>query len=225
MISIAKNQLLLILVIFSLFGYAQEDKSQEQRNQQDSENLFRKLEFYDLRGTNAIDTGAGISLINNDYPEPEVEFYFRIGYKYHVTEHFDINLTFNRYNLAFNDTFNESFMSFDLNLEYLINPFKRFSPFLYGGYGYNADSDFESTQTKVQAGLGIEFIVIEGVGIKLFGEYNYALSNELEGLIVPNNDESFLRAGVGLNFYFGGNKRKERLLNSMDTVINSNLIK
>jgi curli production assembly/transport component CsgG len=62
------------------------------------------------------------------------------------------------------------------------------------------------------------------LGIKLYGDYNYVLSNEMEGLIMPDNDESILRVGLGLNFYFGGNKRKEQILKNIETVINSNLI-
>ena len=221
MLTTTKNYLLLLVIaIFSVIGNAQEEETQK-----DNSNLYRKLEFYNLRGTSVVDISAGTSLINNDYPEPELEFYFRLGFKHYLSEFLNLNLCFNRYNLAFNDTFNEGYMSFDLNLEYLVSPFSQLSPFVYGGYGYNTNVDFDNSQPKVQAGLGLEFIIFEKLGVKIFGEYNYVLSNELEGLIVPDNDESFIRAGVGLHFYFGGSKRRERLLNSIDTVINSNLIK
>ena len=66
-------------------------------------------------------------------------------------------------------------------------------------------------------------MVMDGLGLKLFSDYNYVLSNEMEGLILPENDESFLRIGLGVNLYLGGNKRKEQILNQIDTVINSNL--
>ena len=221
MIAISKNQLLIVfLAIFSQIGYAQEEKKP-----QDNKSLYQKLAFYDLRGTSAVDAGFGTSLITSDYPEPEFELYFRIGLKQHITEHLNIGLTYNKYNLAFNDTFNEGFMSFDLNLECLVLPYDEFSPFIFGGYGYNASNDFENTQTKLQAGIGVEYIVADGVGVKLFGDYNYTLSNEMEGLIVPDNDESFIRVAIGLNVYFGGKKKRERLMENMETVINSNLIK
>ncbi|WP_299362685.1 Curli production assembly/transport component CsgG [Winogradskyella sp.] len=221
MIAISKNQLLIvILTIFSQIGYAQDEK-----DLQDNKSLYQKLGFYDLRGTSAVDTGFGTSLITSDYPEPEFDFYFRIGFKQYITEYLNVGLTYNKYNLAFNDTFNEGYMSFDLNLECLILPYDEFSPFIFGGYGYNASNDFENTQTKLQVGVGLEYIVVDGVGVKLFGDYNYTLSNELEGLIAPNTDESFIRVAFGINVYFGGNKKRERLLENVKTVINSNLIK
>ena len=221
MFTIAKNRLLFIaMAIFSVMGYAQDEDVQP-----DNSNYYHKLEFYNLRGTNVVDAGAGLALINGDYPDPEMQLYVRVGYKHYFSEYLSVGLSFNRFNIAFNETFNEDFMSFDLNLECLITPFNEFSPFVYGGYGYNTNTSFDNSQPKVQAGLGVEFIVFEQLGLKLFGEYNFALSNEMEGLILPDTDDSFIRAGIGLNFYFGGEKRKNRLMEDIDTVINSNLIK
>ncbi|WP_422105398.1 outer membrane protein [Winogradskyella sp.] len=222
MITTSKNRLLLIVLAIFSIGLC---SSQDENHQQNNENLYRKLSFFDLRGTSAVDLAVGTALINNDYPEPEFEFYFRIGFKQYLTDHLNIGISYNKYNLAFNETFNEGYMSFDLNLEYMITPYNEFSPFVFGGYGYNASNNFESTQAKAQVGVGIEYTLVEGVGVKLFGDYNYVLSNEMEGLIVPNNDESFIRVAVGVNIYFGGNKKRERLLERVETIINSNLIK
>ena len=138
------------------------------------------MSFFDYRGTNAIDIAIGTSIMNGDLPDPEFESYFKIGYKRHITNYLNINLTYNKYNLAFKDVYNEGFMSFDLNLELLFSPYKAFSPFISAGYGYNAANYFETTSDKVQAAAGFEFIVVDGVGLKLFGEYNYSFSDELE---------------------------------------------
>ena len=93
------------------------------------------------------------------------------------------------------------------------------------GYGYNASNYFETTSDKVQAAAGFEFIVVDGVGLKLFGEYNYSFSDELDGIIAGESDDTFFRMGFGINLYFGGNKRKQRLWSKIDTVIKSNLVK
>lgn len=213
-----------IIVILCINNvYSQEEN--EENKQTGNKDVYRKLAFFDLRGTNAIDAAVGTSLINNDYPEPEFGAFFRIGYKHHLTDHLNVNLTFNKYSIVFSDAFNEGYMSFDLNLEYMVSPYSNFSPFVFGGFGYNAANYFETTQTKIQGGIGIEYVVVEGLGVKLMAEYNQAFSNELEGLIVPGKDESFLRVGLGVNIYFGGEKRKEQLLKNIETIINSNLIK
>ena len=44
-------------------------------------------------------------------------------------------------------------------------------------------------------------------------------------IIQEENNISFLRLGLGLNLYFGGQKAKDKLLEDVDTVIKSNTIK
>jgi len=227
MIVVNKNQFLTIIFIFLnlFFVIAQEENTQEEKIEQSNEELYRELDFLELRGTHAADAVVGTTMILGDYADSELDIFFRLGYKYHIISNLNVNLSFNKYNISLGNNINKGFMSFDLNLEYLVSPYTELSPFIFGGYGYNASSSFEETHTKVQFGLGLEYIIMEGLGLKLFGDYNYVLSNEVEGLIVPDSDESFLRVGLGVNIYFGGNKRKEQILEDIETVINSNLIK
>lgn len=210
-----------VVVVLSIGNVSSQEEEASSRNKE----LYRQLEFYNLRGTNALDAVVGSSLISGGFSEPKFETYFRIGYKRHVTEELNINITFNKYNLAFGEDYFQGFMSFDLNLEYLISPYSNISPFIFGGYGYNASNYFEDTGAKVQGGLGIEFIVVEKLGVKLFGDYNLVFSKEEDPLIVGESDISFVRVGMGINFYFGGERKKQRLLEEIDTVIKSNLIK
>ena len=220
---ITKSKYLLLAVVLAVFS-ASVIHSQNSDDKKVNEKLFKKLRFFDLRGTNAVDLGIGSSIANGDLPDPEFEIYFKIGYKHHITSHLNFNVSYNKYSLAFREVYNEGFMSFDFNLEYLPSPYRRFTPFLFAGGGYNAANYFESTSNKAQGGLGFECIAIEGLGIRLFGEYNYFFSDELDGLIIGNSDDAVWRFGLGVNFYFGGKKRKEKLLSRINTVINSNPI-
>lgn len=205
------------LVCVSL-TYAQDE------NNKDDESIKKRFDFLNSRGTNAIDFVAGSALLEGDYEGSEYEIYFRVGYKRHLTSHLSVGFSFSKYNLAIEDLYNEGFMSFDLNWEFLFRPYKKFSPFLFAGIGYNASNYFESSTTKAQAGLGIEVLISEGISFKLFGEYNYTFSDELNGLIEVDTDDAFIRMGLGLNIYFGGNKKKEALRKKLKTVINSNPI-
>ncbi|WP_246431464.1 Curli production assembly/transport component CsgG [Winogradskyella flava] len=212
--------LTIVLTVFSLSAlYAQDIKSAEKNKK-----LYSRLAFFELRGTNAIDAAIGSSITNGDLAESEFEAYFRIGYKRHITSHLNLNFTYNKYSVVFKDVYSEGFMSFDMNLELLISPYKRFTPYLFAGGGYNAANYFENTSTKVQGGLGFECIVTEGFGIKLFGEYNYFFSDELDGLIAGESDDAVWRMGLGINLYFGGSKKREKRLKEIETVINNNLI-
>lgn len=212
--------LLSIVTTIVCFNSAFSQNSDKKREK----SINRRYAFFDYRGSHAVDLAAGSAMVEGDYPESEFEVYFRVGYKHHITSHLNINITFNKYNVAIKDIYNEGYMSFDLNLEFLLSPYTKFSPFLYAGGGYNASNYFVSTATKAQGGVGFEFIIIEGVGLKLFGEYNYMLTDEIDGRIEGETDDMLLRAGLGLNIYFGGNKKKEAIRRKMKTVINSNLI-
>ena len=223
MITKSKDLLLsIVLTVLSFHFVFSQDQSLQNDDYDNSIN--NKLAFLNYRGSSAIDMALGTAIINGDYEDPKFEGYFRIGYKQHITSHLNINLTFNKYNLAFKEFYNEGFMSFDLNLEYLLNPHKKISPFIFAGGGYNASNYFESTTTKAQGGLGIETIVADRIGLKLFGEYNFSFSDELDGLVAGAGDDTFFRMGFGVNFYFGGNKKREELKKKTKTVINSNPI-
>ncbi len=184
----------------------------------------QKVEFYELRGTNAIDIGAGTSVINGDLVNPEFEIYFHAGYKRFIIPHLNINFSYNKFNLAYVDIYNEGFMSFDLNLESTLFPHHKFSPFVFAGAGYNASNYFKQTAMKIQGGGGIEYILTEGFGLKLYTDYNYVMSDELDGVISGASDDTYFRIGLGVNFYFGGEKKKAKILKDQPSIINSNQI-
>lgn len=185
----------------------------------------QKIEFYELRGNNVVDIGAGTSVINGDMVDPKFEVYFHVGYKRYISPYLNINVGYNKFNLAYTDVYNEGFMSFDLNLESILMPHNKFSPFIFAGVGYNAANYFEQTAFKFQGGGGIEYIIANGIGLKLYTDYNYVMSDELDGLIAGASDDTYFRIGLGINYYFGGKSKKEKILKDQPTIINSNQIK
>jgi len=207
--------LILFFIAFHFNSNAQ-TKNQNFQNQ--------KVDFYELRGTNAVDVAVGTSVMNGDYVDPQFEIFFHAGYKRFLFPHLSLNVAYNKFNLAYKDVFNEGFMSFDANLESTLFPHCKFSPFLFAGAGYNAANYFEQTAMKVQGGAGLEYIVTEGIGLILYTDYNYVMSDELDGLIAGASDDTYFRIGFGLNYYFGGEKKKNRILKDQPTIINSNQI-
>jgi curli production assembly/transport component CsgG len=185
---------------------------------------IKKVQFYELRGNNAVDIGAGTSVINGDLVDPKFEIYFHVGYKRYIVPHLNINVSYNKFNLAYVDVYNEGFMSFDLNLESTLFPHNKISPFIFAGGGYNASNDFDHTAIKLQGGGGVEYILVEGLGLKFYADYNYVMSDELDGLIAGASDDTYFRIGLGLNYYFGGEKKKDKILKDQPSVIKSNQI-
>ncbi|NRA91822.1 MAG: hypothetical protein HRU26_03905, partial [Psychroserpens sp.] len=158
-----------ISLFFPILIFSQE--SSEDSNSR--EELIQKAKFYELRGANAIDAAIGTSVINGDFVDPEFEIYSHIGFKRHITPYFAVDLGYHKFNLAYIDIYNEGFMSFDLNLDVTVFPYKRFSPFIFAGGGLNASNHFQQTAGKLQGGGGVEYIFTDTVGIKLYTDYNF----------------------------------------------------
>lgn len=176
----------------------------------------------ELRGKNTLYLGVGTSAMNGDLANPMFEIYSHIGYKRFLGSSVAINFGYHKFNLAFEDVFNEDFMSFDLNLEWYISPHRTFTPFIFGGAGYHAANYFETAETKIQGDAGFEYLLTERIGVKLFGDYNYMFTDEVEGLVFGESDDVYWRVALGLNIHFGSYLKPNKLANNIPTVINSN---
>lgn len=193
------------------------------QQEQDSTNFDSTLKFFDLRGTNVADVGLGGSTLFGDYENKDFGFYYRLGYKRFITPNIFLGLTANGYTISAEDT-DFSLMSFDFSMEVLVLPYDRFSPIVYGGFGINTSNDVDASAVKTQIGIGVEYIVMDQLGVKLYYEYNYSFEDEVLPLIVDDRNDKFLRFGVGVNYYFGGTKERAKKTEEMETIINSNLI-
>lgn len=196
----------------------------QQINQNISDENYNPKFGTEIRGKNAISIAIGASLPNTDFAEPLFEIYTHIGYKRFLGKYVNIHFGYHKFNLAYSDVLNEGFMSFDLNLELILFPRHIFTPFLFVGGGLNATNDFTRTDSKVQGGGGFELLVTESIGIKLFAEYNYLFTDELDGIISGEANDVYWRAAFGINFYFGKKGKHKRIKKNIPTVINSNPI-
>ena len=201
----------IIMGLIALNGFAQKHK-------------YSKSDFYLYRGDNVVDVAFGTAVPNGDYSDPMFEFYMHLGYKRYITPHLNINVSYNKFNLAYKDVTNDGFMSFDVNFEGLIFPHKRFSPFAYVGGGLNAANYFEQSDAKIQGGVGVEYIFTDNIGVTLFSDYNYIFSDNLDGKVFGDANDVYWRMAIGFNFYFGGSKRKVKTNENEPTIINSNPI-
>ncbi|MFP4846624.1 Curli production assembly/transport component CsgG [Winogradskyella sp. PE311] len=221
---------LFIICSFNLI-YSQEDtrdydKLETQTLRDSSEyykSEFNKLLFYDYRGTNVFEGAIGAGTLIGDAENTSYGLFYKLGYKRSITDHLLLGLSYNSYNLSY-DSIEQELISIDFNIEFLVLPYDDFSPFLFGGFGYNALNDFEISAVKIQAGFGFEYIVASKFGLKLFAEYNYSLDDEVEFLINDQEDDSFLRLGFGINLYFGGENQRLKRLEKIPTKIKTNSI-
>ncbi len=183
-----------------------------------------QTDFYDYRGTNVVDISIGSAVMNGDYPDPLFDVYWHFGYKRYIIPYVSVDIGYHKFNLVYKDLFNNGYMSFDANVELLPFPHERFSPFAYFGGGIHASNYFNEVAPKVQGGLGVEYIVYEGIGLTLYSDYNAVFSDEVDGRIFGETDDAYWRIAIGLNFYFGGQKKKQKLLQNVPSVIKTNPI-
>lgn len=149
-----------------------------------------------------VEIATGVALIDGDYPNPEPKPIIRTAFKYFFIPSFNISTSANFFGLANKNIMNVSYSSLDLNLEYLILPLDTFSPYVFVGGGYSFNSKLENSYSKFQYGAGLEYLVNNKIGIKVFGEHNIAFSDTLDYAVSGNRDDYYWRFGFGLTYYF-----------------------
>jgi len=218
-----KSRLLFFSILFSVLSInsilGQEDEEQSSDDQKE----FQKLDFYNLRGTNAIDVGIGGSTLFGDYEDTSIGFYYRAGYKRALSPSIFAGITANGFNFSYNDV-DQSLLSVDFNLEYLFIPNEMFTPLIYAGFGMSMDSETDVSAMKAQVGFGFEVLIVEKLGFKIFYEYNYGFDDDTEVLVFDGKNDKFMRLGIGVNYYFGGTNQKEKIQKEVKTIKNSNPI-
>lgn len=154
------------------------------------------------RPANILSLGVGTSVANADLPEAKFDLNILIGYKRRLSPSFLLAVEYNKFNIVFDDNFNEGFMSFDFNLEYHFTPKNKFTPYILVGPGLNAANGFEDSGFKFQAGLGIELMVSNGLGLKLQADRSFLSEDLLEGIEFGATNDSYYRITFGTNIYF-----------------------
>ncbi|WP_338733124.1 Curli production assembly/transport component CsgG [Mangrovimonas cancribranchiae] len=211
---INKNLKVLTLIVFGwsfITAFSQEANS----------SYFKKENFFIYRGNNVLEGGLGTSVINGDYSNPMFEIYFKAGYKRYIIPYVNVNVSYHKFNLAAKNIYNEGFMSFDVNLEATLMPYDKFSPHIYVGGGIHASNYFNQTDPKAQAGIALEYIFSDNIGLKIFSDYNHVFSDLVDGLAYGKSNDVYWRLGFGVNYYFG---RKRVKHSNQPTIINSNPI-
>lgn len=179
------------------------EKYEKEKAEEESTALYnRKLE--DRRGKNALSISAGSALMNGDYSNPKGKASAAVDYKFYFNKpNLNLNVGLGYFQLENKEVFKDNFMSFDINLEYNLLPFDEISPYVYGGVGTISNLKLSNPFMKLQFGLGVEYLPVNNVGLKLFGEQNMLFSDNLDGLKQGKLNDYFWRFGLGVNIYFG----------------------
>ena len=223
----SKKKLMSIALLFCSFLFYNNVLAQNQEIEvEDKSKKFYSAKFgTEIRGENAFTAAIGTVVPNGDFMNPLWEIYFHAGYKRYISSHLNINFTYHKFNIAYKDLFNNGFMSFDLNLEANLKPYDIFTPFIFAGVGMNAANHFITKDFKAQAGVGLEYMITEKLGLKLVTDYNHVFSDDhLDGKIFGDSDDVYWRMSLGVNAYFGSRQKETKIAEDVPTVIETNPI-
>lgn len=167
--------------------------------------FYREIKEEPLRGKFAVLGNVTGNYVKNDYNNPETKLGFNFGFKYSITDNFKASLIASNFELSNKNIYSNKYNSLDIDLEYLLLPKAKFTPFANVGIGILSPTDGEDKHTggKVYAGGGFEFLATKNIGIRLFGKYDFGFDDEWENYIAGKRKDNMIVFGAGLHYYFG----------------------
>ncbi|WP_454046640.1 CsgG/HfaB family protein [Chryseobacterium sp. Marseille-Q8038] len=139
--------------------------------------------------------------VKDDYVSSKMNVGGKIGFKYFLTPYLNMELNASYFTLENSNIVKRNYFGPEVNLEYILFPKYRFSPFLYGGAG--AMYSKYKPQYKAQFGGGLEYMISKNFSLRASAQYDLGFKDDWEGLVNGKRKDQALRFGIGINFYFG----------------------
>ncbi|WP_266204665.1 CsgG/HfaB family protein [Pontibacter kalidii] len=156
---------------------------------------------------------AGAMYYKGDFPDSQVEFMGEVGLKISSRQNIGLDLRLGRGKLATDNGFDASINYAELNLNYLLFPKLRYTPYVQvGGGGLVLGSGvvdiFDSfgdsgLMPYVKAGAGMEYLLTRNIGLDVSLGSSYLLDDDLDEVEQGRFNDYFWTGKVGINFYLG----------------------
>ncbi|AZA53634.1 CsgG/HfaB family protein [Chryseobacterium sp. G0201] len=153
------------------------------------------------RGKFSIFAQAEGQKIKDDYINPKMNIGGKLGFKYFISPNFNVEVSGNYFTLENENIVKRNYFVPEVNLEYLIFPKYKFTPYIYGGLGAMY-SEFKPNY-KGQAGGGLEYLIDKNVAVRASAQYDLGFKDNWEGLVNGKRKDQALRFALGINFYIG----------------------
>lgn len=153
------------------------------------------------RGRLGIELVGGATYMAGDYPDPVAKPMLRGAVKYFIKPNLNLSASSNVFRLGNKEKLDVSYASLDLNLEYLLLPYDVLTPYFFGGFGTSFNSNYENYSAKIQYGAGLEYLITNNFGFKLYGEHNLNFSDNIDYLVSGKRDDYYWRFGAGITYY------------------------
>ncbi|MDT0678130.1 CsgG/HfaB family protein [Autumnicola musiva] len=169
--------------------------------------------FVERKSGSSFGVGIGGTLMSGDYSDEEVGAALNIDFTTNFSRSLFLNMNLGAFELKNQNAFSRKLAGFDLNAGYLVLPNDNLSPYIYGGPGIilgldNIPEDQENIHLKVQYGLGLEYLLNNNLGLKIFAQHNLSFDDEVDYIINGKRNDQYFNFGLGVNFYLGGSGNK-----------------
>ena len=150
------------------------------------------------------------NIVKNDYANPESKIGFNFGLRFLITDFWNISATASSFGLVNKGLYSQNYNSLDLNVEYILFPQSKFTPFANVGLGILSPAKAENKEIsgKAQAGGGFEYMIDPHLSLRFFGRYDFGFSDNWENRIAGKRNDNMIAFGAGLNIYIGKRKNK-----------------
>ncbi|UOU98501.1 hypothetical protein MUU74_00700 [Chryseobacterium daecheongense] len=142
--------------------------------------------------------------VKNDYVNSKTFMGGKIGLKYFLNPYFNAEANTNVFTMENTNIIKKTFYATEVNLEFLLFPRYKFTPYVYGGAGVLM-SDMRP-RYKAQLGGGIEYLIAENIGLRASSQYDIGFKDDWEGIVNGRRKDQVVRFAIGLNFYIGSKK-------------------
>ena len=192
-------------VVGEYFKEKQEDESTLLYNRFQTDSLYAS--YFDIQGIT--------TLFNGDFDKKKLSGGAALSAGVKMSPHFDLSFGLAYLYLEGGSNFGGEFMDTEINLEFIVLPYDKLSPYLYIGPGWIFDLDTKdleltenSSSFKFQYGLGLRWMLNKKLDLLFVAENNHTFTDALDGVVNGKRDDFYYTFGLGLKFNFGDfNKR------------------
>lgn len=163
------------------------------------------------RGKFGIEGTGGATFMSGDYPSPVAKPMVRGAVKYFFTPNLNLSASANVFKLGNKNKLDVGYASLDFNLEFLVLPYDVFTPYLFVGSGTSFNSAYSNVSSKLQYGAGLEYLITNNFGLKVYGEHNLNFSDNIDYVINGIRDDYYWRFGLGMTYYFSLKQKSKKL--------------
>lgn len=181
---------------------------QQEKNEAELTKLYER-EFIEKEHKNSIGISGGTSILSGDYSQKDNGGLIKIDFNRALTSALSLNFAATAFELKSSNVFLNKFVGTEGNIMFNLLPHDTFSPYIYGGAGliFNLESDLPedigTTHFKLQYGIGAEYLLTKKFGLKIFGEHNIGLDDELDNFVHGKRNDHYFNLGIGINYYLG----------------------